>query len=111
MKYDDETEPADLMDDERVQWTLKGIPLQTKELSQKAAKASGMKLNAWVSTALQAAAKAQINDPNFRLDFRDSDVTSLLKEQLKKLEHLEADVRIIQRGMLDSLLPGKDKNN
>ncbi|MFA5964645.1 MAG: hypothetical protein WC804_11565 [Sphingomonas sp.] len=38
------------------QWTIKGLAPETVEVSRDAAKRSGMKLNAWVSRALERAA-------------------------------------------------------
>lgn len=37
-------------------WTIKGLPSETVTVAREAAKASGMKINAWVSQALSNAA-------------------------------------------------------
>ncbi|WP_394439283.1 hypothetical protein ACGGKE_00975 [Sphingobium naphthae] len=37
-------------------WTIKGLPSETVNISREAAKRSGMKINAWVSKALETAA-------------------------------------------------------
>lgn len=41
------------------QWTLKGLAPETVQVSRDAAKRSGMKLNAWVSRALEKAANSE----------------------------------------------------
>jgi hypothetical protein len=59
-----DTAPSSLQDREKTaermepprQWTLKGLAPETVEVSREAAKRSGMKLNAWVSRALEHAA-------------------------------------------------------
>ena len=90
-----------------LQWTLKGINPETRELSRQAARKSGMKLNAWVDTALKTAAKSELDTSEFRLHIRDNDVSGLLREQVKNLDALENDVRILQRGVIETLLSAK----
>ena len=42
------------------QWTIKGLPQETVEVTRAAAKRSGMKLNSWVSGTLKKAAEAEM---------------------------------------------------
>lgn len=40
-------------------WTIKGLPSETVDVTREAAKRSGMKINAWVSKALETAALSE----------------------------------------------------
>jgi len=65
------------------QWTLKGIPENAVDLSREAAKRSGMKLNSWVTAALQRAAES---DPR-----QDEDATS--SELAERMDIIERYLR------------------
>lgn len=69
-------------------WTIKGLPNETVEVSRAAAKKNGMKINAWVSRALNEAANETadkgLRDRNFT-DAHSHGFESHLLDEMAKL--------------------------
>jgi hypothetical protein len=90
------------------QWTLKGLAPETVEVSRDAARRSGMKLNAWVSRALENAAGA--NDatsvPNdLQNQPRESnDTLQCIKAELVRLRAQSEDMQSTVNTMTSILL-------
>lgn len=51
--------------DQPKDWTIKGLPADTVEITREAAKQNGMKINAWVSRALYEAATEVSHERDF----------------------------------------------
>jgi len=90
------------------QWTLKGLAPETVEVSRGAAKRSGMKLNAWVSRALEQAATGNVSLPD---DGRktDTDVEGVatlqrISEEILRLRAQNEDMRNTVNTMSSILL-------
>jgi len=101
-KKDDKIQGA-LNQDYR-QWTIKGLPPETVEVSREAAKKSGMKLNSWVGMALQRAAESPTSTSTGTSDTSKADELKLIKEELARIraqgEALESTVNSISSILL-----------
>lgn len=73
------------------QWTIKGLNNETVDVSREAARRSGMKLNAWISQALESAAHQSpsseilINESNRDLHAENENDVQNLKRELDQL--------------------------
>ena len=89
------------------QWTLKGLAPGTVEVSREAAKRSGMKLNAWVSRALEQAAGP--DHPTTEREVEPdapvgSDAVQLIQAELVRLRAESAEMRKTVETMTQILL-------
>lgn len=78
------------------QWTLKGLAPEIVEVSREAAKRSGMRLNAWVSRALEQAALPQSATPGQNTSETpapDSDMVQRIQEELLRLRAESTEMR------------------
>lgn len=66
-------------------WTIKGLPAETVQVTREAAKRSGMKINAWVSRALADAACDSINGDNSQFTVRSESIENHILEEITKL--------------------------
>jgi len=73
------------------QWTIKGLNSQTVDVSREAAKRSGMKINAWISQALETAAAEILPDS---ADGEDSDDAPMIDShgQESAVQHLQREL-------------------
>ncbi|HEY4342795.1 MAG TPA: hypothetical protein VGN05_00495 [Parvibaculum sp.] len=101
-------------ENQKSQWTIKGLDAVAVELSRKAAQKRGMRIGAWVSEALMMAASGDLDQSSSRRSENEEEVWGHLKALEKKiLEDLEKihdsnletgkDVRLIHRKLLESL--------
>ncbi len=94
------------------QWTIKGLPSETVEVSREAAKRSGMKLNSWVGMALQKAAETPMPNKEAALEVSKDVELRLIKEELARIraqgEVLESTVNSIS-AILIKLYTAHDK--
>jgi hypothetical protein len=90
------------------QWTLKGLAPETVEVSRDAAKRSGMKLNAWVSRALEQAATdfgtLPASEEKSEAVLPDSVMIQHIKEELVRLRAQNEDMRNTVNTMSSVLL-------
>jgi hypothetical protein len=107
------TSPATLAERQSTsrQWTLKGLAPETVNVSREAARRSGMKLNAWVSRALEQAAMG--TDGNSPVDSHEDpftyppnsgDTLQYIKEELVRLRAQNEDMRSTVNTMSSILL-------
>jgi len=90
------------------QWTIKGISPDAVEVSREAARRSGMKLNSWVSSALQRAATEADDKPEGAADEalvrKVGELEGYLKEELEQLraksEQIESTINSISAILL-----------
>lgn len=74
-------------------WTIKGLPKETVEISREAAKNNGMKINAWVSKALnQAASKEHVDVPRAHETDSDESFREHVLQQLEKIKERDNDL-------------------
>lgn len=90
------------------QWTLKGLAPETVEVSRDAAKRSGMKLNAWVSRALEQAATGSVvlpqNSTKPAVDSQGIDTIQRISEEILTLRAQNEDMRNTVNTMSSILL-------
>lgn len=90
------------------QWTLKGLAPETVEVSRDAAKRSGMKLNAWVSRALEQAAMGNsggsVREANASAPRVEGETIQHIKEELVRLRAQSEDMRKTMDTMSSILL-------
>jgi hypothetical protein len=89
------------------QWTLKGLAPETVEVSREAAKRSGMKLNAWVSRALEQAAAPETgvrSEESRSLVSAPEDTVRQMKEELVRLRAESDEMRSTVNTMSQILL-------
>ncbi|MFW2342042.1 hypothetical protein [Brevundimonas sp.] len=91
--------------EETRQWTIKGLPAETVEVSRDAARKSGMKLNSWIRQALETAAEVEQSTTPARLSkgTPQSDLEVVEQELARvreKTAHLEATVNNLSSIML-----------
>lgn len=80
---------------ERRQWTLKGISPDAIEQSREAAKRSGMKLNSWVTAALQQAADIKSENAaggDANLAHRIDEMERYIREEFERLKQQQTDI-------------------
>jgi hypothetical protein len=70
-------------------WTIKSLAPETVEVTREAAKRSGMKINAWVGQALEAAASVPVSTRT-RTHVSDSEMVQLEHSILKEISDLKA---------------------
>jgi hypothetical protein len=78
------------------QWTLKGLAPEIVEVSREAAKRSGMRLNAWVSRALEQAAVPQSATPcqaTSDTPTASSDMVQRIQEEVLRLRAESTEMR------------------
>lgn len=109
MERNESIQEAD-RNDIKLQWTVKGVDTQTRELSREAAKKSGMMLGMWVESALKTAAEKQLRG-NLQPSSIEAEILAALKlqtESIKTIEQdlklMERDIRTLQRGVLEKLV-------
>jgi len=86
------------------QWTLKGLAPETVEVTRDAARRSGMKLNSFVSLALERAASEVTSGKASKPAEPEPDDLHAIKEELAKIraqgEHLESTINSISAILL-----------
>ena len=88
---------------QKIQWTIKGISPETRELSRSAAKKSGMKLSFWVETALTAAANKPTNQEPQSIEVQH--LLELIERQNTQIAAMQADIHLLYRAVLNQKVP------
>jgi len=71
-------------------WTIKSLSSETVEVSREAARRSGMKINAWVSKALESAASEPATTHRVSHSTDDVEIVKLEHSILKEISDLKA---------------------
>lgn len=71
-------------------WTIKSLSPETVEVSREAARKSGMKINAWVSKALESAATEPVVVTRGNRVSDDAEIMKLEQSILKEISDLKA---------------------
>jgi len=102
----------------KLQWTVKGIDPEVRELSRKAARKSGMRMGSWVETALRGAAlneleghgppQTQLRADVFEKISKIEDVICERADQNSRMMlEIQRDLHVLHRGLLERMLRQK----
>ena len=92
------------------QWTLKGMPTETVEVTRDAAKRSGMKLNAWVSKALEQAASSNVQHLSLSDGRSSEEFVAYIKDEISQLRAQTEDMKNTVNSMSSILLKFCDRS-
>lgn len=97
------------------QWTLKGIPQDTVEISREAARLSGMKLNSWVGKALMSAANPVVEEAQSPSDTelarRVVELEEYIRHELSSLREQQGHIESTMNGISSMLIKMYAKNS